>query len=428
MILTIGGMVILAAMVLVAKRYEVRLVLFLAGLALATLAGSPMSAFKSFSEALKHTNLMEPIISCMGFTVVMQVTGCNKNLIMFLAKFVRKAGFFLIPAVMFATMFVNVSLTSTAGIAAAVGSIFIPLLMAAGVHPGMAAATVLSGTFGSFLNPGYPMNVITAQVSKVEAVAVVQHQAVYVLICAALVAATLVITSRIRKEHEGYMPPATGDAPPVVGNEDFKVNYLKALMPLLPVILIMVSAAKFIPGLKPIAISHAMIMGMIVTFAVTRESPQKITKAFFNGAGEAFGAIFGIIISAMVFVDGMSAIGLIKVMTTAMTEHTEIATLSATFGPWLLAVLCGSGEAASTAFNQAITVHAADFGLSPLNMGSMASISGAFGRAMSPVAGGVIIAAGYAGISPFEVIKRSAPGMIVACISMSAMLLFIAGK
>lgn len=422
--LLLGGLIILVAVVLVARRYEVRLVLFCAGLALAAVAGNPFGAFKSFSAALKHTTLMEPIIAAMGFSLVMQKTGCNDHLIMFLAKYVKKAGFMLVPAVVLATMLVNLSLTSTAGIAAAVGSIFIPLLMASGVHPAVAAAAVLSGTYGSFLNPGYPMNVITAEVAKVDVVTVIQNQVLPIAVCAVLVAATLSITAHLRKELTGYSMDGAAQTDEAKTDAAFKVNYLKAFMPIFPVGLIMLSAAKLIPGLK-LAISHAMIIGIIVSFFVTREDPQTMTKTFFNGAGEAFGNVFGIIITALIFVDGMQAIGLIKVLTTAMTTHTEIATLSATFGPWLLAVLCGSGEAASTAFNTAITIHAADFGLNPLNMGAMASISGAFGRAMSPVAGGVIICATYAKISPFEVVKRSAPGMLVACVAMSVMLLYL---
>lgn len=425
MVLILSGLIILVAMILIVKRYEVRMVLFCAALLIGCVAGAPMSAFKSFTAALKQTGLLEPVIAAMGFSVVMQTTGCNKHLIMFLAKYVKNTGFFLIPCVMFSAMFVNVSLTSTAGIAAAVGTIFIPVMISAGIHPGMAAATVLSGTFGSYLNPGYAVNVITAQVANVDPVVVIQNQALPIVICAVLVATTLVLVAYYRKEHKGYVLTEKETETMMVLEDDFKVNYLKALMPILPVVMIMICAARIIPGVKTLSIGHAMIMGVMITFLVTRENPQKLTKEFFKGAGEAFGSIYGIIIVALVLVDAMQVSGMIKSLTNLMISHVEIATISATFGPWLMAVLSGSGEAAATAFNTAITVHAADFGLSPLNMGAMAGISGAFGRAMSPVAGGVIIAAATAGLSPFEVVKRSAPGMLVACVAMYIMLLYL---
>lgn len=43
---------------------------------------------------------------------------------------------------------------------------------------------------------------------------------------------------------------------------------------------------------------------------------------------------------------------------------------------------------------------------------------------MSPVAGGLIICATLAGVSPIEVAKRNAPGMIIACIVVTIMLLY----
>ena len=86
--------------------------------------------------------------------------------------------------------------------------------------------------------------------------------------------------------------------------------------------------------------------------------------------------------------------------------------------------MSGSGDAAAVAFNKAVTVHAADFGVSAMDMGSMAAIGGALGRTMSPVAGGLIICAGLAGTSPMEVAKRNAPGMILACIAVLVLLLY----
>ena len=50
------------------------------------------------------------------------------------------------------------------------------------------------------------------------------------------------------------------------------------------------------------------------------------------------------------------------------------------------------------------------------DLGYLASIAGAFGRASSPLAGGMIVAAGIAGVSPIEVVKRTAPVMLLALV------------
>ena len=65
----------------------------------------------------------------------------------------------------------------------------------------------------------------------------------------------------------------------------------------------------------------------------------------------------------------------------------------------MLIVHCG--DAAALAFNGAITPHAEQFGMTIMNLGSMAQMTGAIGRSMSPVAGAAIICAQLAGVNPF---------------------------
>ncbi|MBQ1855753.1 MAG: C4-dicarboxylate ABC transporter, partial [Anaerovibrio sp.] len=68
------------------------------------------------------------------------------------------------------------------------------------------------------------------------------------------------------------------------------------------------------------------------------------------------------------------------------------------------------------------TPFAEQFGLSIMNLGSLAQIAGAMGRSMSPVAGAAIICAGLAKVNPMEVTKRNALPCIAAAI---ALMLFL---
>lgn len=74
--------------------------------------------------------------------------------------------------------------------------------------------------------------------------------------------------------------------------------------------------------------------------------------------------------------------------------------------------MTGSGDAAAFAFNEAVTPHAASFGMTIPDLGYLASVAATFGRVSSPLAAGVIVISGIAGVSPIEVIKRSAPVQI----------------
>src|SRR5512133_2977603 len=92
----LGILVIVVMIYLLAKRYETRMVLFGAGMAMALIAGQPMGAFAAFTKALQEWRIMDPIVAAMGFAMVVKVTGCDKHLINFLANGLRKAGPFLI--------------------------------------------------------------------------------------------------------------------------------------------------------------------------------------------------------------------------------------------------------------------------------------------------------------------------------------------
>jgi DcuC family C4-dicarboxylate transporter len=192
----------------------------------------------------------------------------------------------------------------------------------------------------------------------------------------------------------------------------------------LPLALLLLGSTGAVPIFKQLAISHAMIIGVFAAVLVCRFSPQKASLDFFKGFGEGFAQIFGIIVCALAFVSGANALGLVNALIKAMIDNPSIAKISATFGPLLLGVISGSGEAASIAFNNAVTVNAEQLGLNPLNLGSLAAIAGAFGRTMSPISGVAIVCAGFAGVSPLEIAKRSAPGMLLATVALMIILIF----
>ena len=67
-------------------------------------------------------------------------------------------------------------------------------------------------------------------------------------------------------------------------------------------------------------------------------------------------------------------------------------------------------------------VGAEQFGLSIMDLGSLAQIAGAMGRSMSPIAGAAIICAGLAKVNPIEVSKRNALPCLVSAIVLMLLL------
>lgn len=418
--LWIGFIIILITVYCLMKQYETRLVLFISGVVMAIISGNIMVAFDAFSKSMKNANLIEPIIAAMGFAMVLQITKCDQHLIYLLARSLKNLGPLLVPGAVLATALVNTSITSAGGCSAAVGAILIPVLIGAGVHPAMAGAAVFAGTYGSpMLNPGFGQIAIVADVAHSTPIEVISNHYHVVLILGLITAVSLTVVAFAKGEHKGYHSDTLDHL------QDFKINYIMAIVPMLPLIILILGSTGTVPLFKKFAISHAMLIGCVAAFLATRKNPAKISKAFFKGAGDGFATVFGIITMALVFVSGVQSLGIIDWMIQQMIDNPAIAKISATVGPFLLGVISGSGEAASIAFNQSVTIHADTLGLNALNLGSLAAISGALGRTMSPIAGCAIICAGFAKVNPLELVKRTALGAIICVIVTMLLLMYI---
>ena len=418
MFLIIGALIVVGVIYLLLKRHESRMVLIAAGILMCIIAGKPMAALDAFAKSMTKAGLITSVCSCMGFAWCMKYTGCDKHLVVAIGKVLKKMGFLLIPGATLATFVVNIAIPSAAGCSAAVGVIFIPILMAAGVHPAMAAAAVKSGTYGSMLNPGLVHNGVIAKLAGTQITDVIGNHMMATVAGVLVAAVVLTVVAIVLKENKGYVPEGS-----VIDDESFSVNPLYAIMPLIPVIILLLGSTKVVPVLK-MGVPHAMIIGAILALAATRKSPVELTKNFFNGMGDAYANIIGIIISVGVFVAGLKALGLIKALIAWMLNSTGIVKIAATFGPFVLALISGSGDAATVAFNEAVTPHAVEFGISTMNMGSIAALGGTLGRTISPIAGATIICAGIAGVDPMEVCKRNALGIVCALLVGMVLLLF----
>lgn len=417
MFLIIGALVVIGVIYLLLKRHESRMVLIAAGILMCIIAGKPMASLDAFAKSMTNAGLITSVCSCMGFAWCMKYTECDKHLVVAIGKVLKKMGFLLIPGATLATFVVNIAIPSAAGCSAAVGVIFIPILMAAGIHPAMAAAAVKSGTYGSMLNPGLVHNGVIAKLANTPITTVIGNHMMATVVGVLIASVVLTVVAVVLKENKGYVPEGN-----VMDDTSFMINPLYAIMPLIPVIILLLGNTK-VSFLK-MGVPHAMVIGAILALAVTRKSPVELTKNFFNGMGDAYANIIGIIISVGVFVAGLNALGLIKALIAWMLNSTGIVKIAATFGPFLLALISGSGDAATVAFNEAVTPHAVEFGISTMNMGSIAALGGTLGRTISPIAGATIICAGIAGVDPMEVCKRNALGIVCALLAGMVLLLY----
>mgnify|MGYP002533830248 FL=1 len=370
----------------------------------------PMIAFQQFDASMTKSSLIIAICSAMGFAATISLTKCDVHLVALLTRPLRKLGVFLLPACMVVTSFCAVAIPSTAGLCAAVGPSLIPILIRAGFKPAIAAAAIVCSTTPALFNPGVAHNVFVAKLADMEVMAFITK---FFMPLAGFSIAIIVGLTVICFLYRDYKKPVNTGTKVVqekeVSNLPAKVNLFYAIAPLVPVaILLYVSLYTTMK----MSVATAMLIGTAYALVITRSNPAEVTKKFFDGMGKGYGNILGIIIAAGVFAAGLKAAGVVDMLVEALTSANHLARIGGAFGPYLMGVLTGSGDAAAFAFNEAVTPNAAKFGLQIADLGWLAVICGSFGRLSSPLAGGVILVAGMAGVNPMEIVKRSAPVML----------------
>ena len=385
--------VVILTLAALIRRYDTKLVLLIAGLAMCCLSMNPMAAFQQFDKSMTNSALIISICSSMGFAACVTMTKCDLHLVSLLTKPLNKLGILLLPCCMIVTGIASVAIGSLAGLCAAIGPTLVGLMIRAGFRPAMDVA----------------------KLANIPVMDMVTYVAPTTLILSALSIVFVMIVCLLFKDYRKEGFGSTGVHP----GEDIqkklpdlpeKPNLLMAFAPLLPVVLLFVISLCF-PGVK-MSVATAMLMGLIYVMIVTRLNPQQLCSKFFDGMGSGYGSILGLIIAAGVFAAGLKSCGLISLFIDYLKNSSDVAKLGASFGPYLLGIITGSGNAAAFAFNESVTPHALEFGMKIEDLGFIACVSATLGRVSSPLAAGVILIAGIAGASPLDVVKRSIPVML----------------
>lgn len=405
------ALVIVAATVwALIKRYETRLVLCISGLVMCALALDPMAAFNQFAKSMTTGGLIQSICSAMGFAYLVSYTKADIHLVQLLTRPMKSLGLLVIPCCTLITAVINAAIPSAAGCAAAVGATLIPLMIRSGITPAGAAAAILAGTYGSCYNPGGAHPVMISGMAGIEPMEfIIQNSVTYAgIILTGAVMITLV--EWYLKDHKGSGAMDGIETDATGGIE--RVNILFAAAPLVPLTLLLLGNTC-VPAIR-MGVAQAMLIGAVYTMVVTRYNAEQAFRNFFDGAGKGYANILGIIIAAGVFACGLRETGVVGALIEALKNAGEYARVDGAMGTFAMAVLSGSGDAATFAFSEAVTPHAAQFGMSISDLGNTVLCAAQLGRTTSPIAGVVILLAGMARVSPIDLVKRTCIPMVTA--------------
>jgi DcuC family C4-dicarboxylate transporter len=434
--------IIVVALVLLVRGYDVRLVLFGAGLALCSLPvwiepepglgywqrPNPFRVFDAFLNAMVDKTYVGPICTALAFSSVLAVTGCDREMVRLLMSPLRRVPWALIPGGCLVGYLTNSAITSQTGAAAAVGPILVPLLLAARVPPVIAGATLVLGCSGggNLLNMAEPDFVAikdnTGVASDTVWWAMVTPEIASFLTA---VAVLTVWTWKMRTEE------TVADKAPV---DESPINVVKALLPPLPIVILMSLIPKI--NLQPwiwvkmrypegFPVSHAMILCTIIALLITRREISAQTRAFFEGMGKAYANIISLIITGRCFVEGITAVGMISALIKVVSGRGILGKLATETFPWALAVVSGSGIAPCVSFCKAVLPTVAKLDqTAALNLGVLAAVASNFGRTMSPVAAVVMFAATLVKVSPIDIVKKTAPPLLAGGVVLFFLMLF----
>ncbi len=427
--LALAAAVVLGVAVAVVRRAEIRLAMVAAGLLLGVLGGRPAEPIAEFLRQLSNPTFVVPICLALGFAEACKAARADAELVRLLLRPARRVGAGLLPTVAALAFVVNIPVVSQTGAAIAVGSVAVPLLLAAGATPTAAAAALALGASigGELLNPaGTEYLAIAAEINRhggearVSSETLLQRNwpAALAQGAAAILAAALLW--RKARRTETAAPAAAGPT-----------NWPLALAPLVPLALLFLTARGIGPFpappewfasaeelratpnvYKPRWIGAAMLVGVAVAMAAAGRArtaaPAAIMRGFWTGAGHAYADIVSLIVAASCFAAGVKSVGAAAALQPLAAAAPGLLLPLAAVATGLFALLCGSGIAATQGLFPIFLEAAPAAGIAPEALGAAMCAAGAAGRTASPAAAVNLLAAKLAGAEPVALARRNA--------------------
>jgi C4-dicarboxylate transporter, DcuC family len=412
----LGILDILIVLVFVLRGIDVRLLLFLGAVPLFLAAGRPAQMVTKLAAEMANPATVVPICSAMGFAYVLRLTECDQHLVLLLVRPLRRMRALLVPGGIIAGYLINTTIVSQAGTAAVLGPVLIPLLRAGGLSSAAAGAVLLLGSSmgGELFNPGAVEIAKLSELSSLSPSQVVaRSRGLNLLSCGVILTAFWLLWRRLEpRAGESVIPGRSSTGEPVQAHE-LQLNLAKALVPLLPILLLTLDAhagpysvGRFLVG--PARILAAMLIGVAAAGLTSFGKRLGLATAFFDGAGYAYTHVISLIMVASTFALGIELSGLIGLLIQAMKAWPRSALVVAPVSSWFLAFVAGTGIAPAVSIMEFFVPAAGSLGLDPIRLGAITSLAAHFGRTMSPAAAVVMLAARLSDAGPRDLIRRVA--------------------
>lgn len=434
----------------IAKNYDAKVVLFTVGLGLmfcAVILGHPVLAAKASSglawvdpfKAIKdlfvrqYSNAGLIIMTLFGFAAYMSHIGANDVVIRVLSKPLERirSPYILVPLVFWLGTTLSLIIPSASSLAVILMATLYPVLRAAKMSA-LTAAGVIATTATIMPTPLGGDNVVAARVLNFEHVVdyVFYHHAPITL-------PTLVIISVVHYFWQKYMDKRDAGAAQGEFDESKLTQSASsaptyyAIFPILPLILVIFFWAFFKSvkvGLVEITL-FSFALAFICELLRKGHAKEGMKEAgiFFKGMGNGFSQVVVLIVAASTMVAGLSAMGLISMISSSIQglENADTGLMFAFSGiTALITFISGSGNAVFYSFIELIPQLTQQANIDPIMVALPMQCTSNLIRAVSPVSAVVIIVAAVVKVSPLVIVKRTSVPLLVGWISVMAISLF----
>lgn len=435
---TLVAVVIVAYYIL--KQYNPVFIFFLSGVIIVIVAfylvGTPipkqhsgnilLDAFlfitASFKSTLSGVGLI--IMSVAGFAAYMKHIEASAKLAFLANKPLGKiSNKYLVLSVTFVVgMALKIVISSYAGLLVLLLACIYPVLLALGIRP-LTAVCVLSLIaldYGPKDGNSINMADMIGQSDNVIGLFLdyqIWSVIGYVVVIAALIPIYFAWVDK-RDKAKGLMQD--GYEIPEIHNPQCPTFYV--FLPWLPIVFLF--AAYFLEIKLDVITANFIAIAIVFCIEFLRHRDAKklgeAMKVILKAMADIFVSVVSIIVAASIFAQGINALGGIGILADSVSNMgasaviLTIALLS--FIVYFATVIMGSGMAAFNAFGKLAPDIAVKLGIPPITLVLPIEIASCLGRAASPIAGGIIVLAGFAKVAPIEIVKRTTPLLLVGMV------------
>lgn len=311
----------------------------------------------------------------------------------------------------------NVFIPSASGLGVLLMVTVYPIVVSLGVSS--LAATAVIGTSACLdLGPASGNAVLASKTAEMDAALYFANYQIPVAIATVIV--ITILHYFVNKKMDSKLEVAESKADQESKEEDKEVPKFYAFLPIIPLLIILMFSPLTGSSIK-IGVVEAMFMSITLSMIIegVRRRAFKSTlaelKIIFTAMGSQFANVITLIVAGEFFALGLTKIGVIS----ALIDSTKSAGLGAQ--PMILvmtaiivvsSILMGSGNAPFFAFAALAPAVAASVDLNPIVMLMPMQLSAGIARSVSPITAVIVAVSGISGVSPFEVVKRTAIPML----------------